>query len=178
MTTSVTLDQSPNQREYLRLRFGAFELNEADARLTRDGEPVPLPPKEFEVLCALARQPQMLMTKNALLDAVWGHQFVSESVLKTVIRRLRRALADDARHPRFIETASRRGYRFIAAVSSIPTVPSARANIPEIGLPHGRIFIGREDALSRLRHAWDLACTGMRRIVFNFSGAMRRGSEM
>lgn len=166
MTTPVTLDQSPNQREYLRLRFGAFELNEADARLTRDGEPIPLPPKAFEVLCALARQPQMLMTKNALLDAVWGHQFVSESVLKTVIRTLRRALADDARHPRFIETASRRGYRFIAAVSTIPTAPSARANIPEIGLPHGRIFIGREDALSRLRDAWDLACSGRRRIVW------------
>ena len=39
-------------------------------------------------------------------------------------------------------------------------------NIPESGLPHGRIFIGREDALSRLRNAWDLACTGRRRIVW------------
>ena len=87
MKTHVTLDQSPNQREYLRLRFDGFELNEADARLTRGGEPIPLAPKAFEVLCALARQPQMLMTKSALLDAVWGHQFVSESVLKTVIRR-------------------------------------------------------------------------------------------
>ena len=166
MTTRVTSDQFPNRRESLRLRFGGFELNEADARLTRDGQPIPLAPKAFDVLCALARQPQMLMTKSALLDAVWGHQFVSESVLKTVIRKLRAVLNDDVRHPRFIETASRRGYRFIAAVTPIPTATSLRASIPEIRLPHGRIFIGRKYALTRLRSAWDLACTGRRTIVW------------
>ena len=68
----------------------------------------------FAVLCALARQPGSLLTKNALLDEVWGHQFVSDSVLKTAISELRTALDDDARKPRFIETVSRRGYRFIA----------------------------------------------------------------
>ena len=52
----------------LRLRFDAFELDEADARLKRDGRPVPLAPKAFGVLCALARQPGVLVTKNALLD--------------------------------------------------------------------------------------------------------------
>src|SRR6185295_2904854 len=102
----------------LRLRFDAFELDEADARLTRDGQPVSLPPRAFGVLCALARTPGQLMTKNALLDAVWGHQHVSESVLKTTISELRAALADDAKHPRYIETASRFGYRFIGSVAA------------------------------------------------------------
>jgi DNA-binding winged helix-turn-helix (wHTH) protein len=57
----------------------------------------------------------MLVTKNALLDAVWGHRFVTESVLKSAISEVRTALADDPKQPRYIETVSRRGYRFIAA---------------------------------------------------------------
>ena len=74
-----------------------------------------LAPKPFAVLCALARAPGSLVTKNALLDHVWGHRFVTESVLKTAISEVRAALGDDPKQPRFIETVSRRGYRFIAA---------------------------------------------------------------
>lgn len=99
----------------LRIRFGSIELDEGDARLTVNGHPVPLPPKPFSVLCALARSPQKLLTTNALLDAVWGHQFVTDSVLRTAISELRMALDDDAKQPRYIETVPRRGYRFIAA---------------------------------------------------------------
>jgi hypothetical protein len=50
-----------------------------------------------------------------LLDAVWGHRFVAESVLKSAISELRAVLGDDPKQPRYIETVSRRGYRFIAA---------------------------------------------------------------
>ena len=96
------------------LRFDRFELDEADARLTCAGQPVALAPKPFAVLCALARSPRMLVTKNALLDAVWGHRFVTESVLKSAVSEVRAALGDDPKQPRFIETVSRRGYRFIA----------------------------------------------------------------
>ncbi len=98
-----------------RLRFDGFELDEADARLARAGQPVPLAPKPFAVLCTLARSPRALVTKNALLDAVWGHRFVTESVLKSAISEVRAALGDDPKQPRYIETVSRRGYRFIAA---------------------------------------------------------------
>jgi DNA-binding winged helix-turn-helix (wHTH) protein len=156
----------------LRLRFDAFELDEDDARLTRDGRPIALAPKAFAVLCTLARQPGQLVTKSALLDAVWGHQHVSESVLKTTVSGLRAALADDAKRPRYIETASRRGYRFIAtdlrrAVEA--TVPSAlpdqrvelltqRLQVPPI--------IGRQDALARLRAAWSHAVAGRRQIFW------------
>ena len=98
-----------------RLRFDHFELDEVEARLMCGGQPVALAPKPFAVLCALARTPQMLVTKNALLDAVWGHRFVTESVLKSAISEVRAALGDDPKRPRYIETVSRRGYRFIAA---------------------------------------------------------------
>src|SRR4029453_13765167 len=68
-----------------RLRLGRFALHEADARLTCAGEPVPLAPKPFAVLCTLARSAGRLVTKNALLDAGWGHQVGAESVPKWAI---------------------------------------------------------------------------------------------
>ena len=108
-----------------RLRFDHFELDEADARLVRAGEPVPLAPKPFAVLCALTRKPDKLVTKNELLDAVWGHRFVTESVLKSAISEVRAALGDDPKQPRYIETVSRRGYRFIAAPVTWPTQRAA-----------------------------------------------------
>jgi hypothetical protein len=58
--------------DLLHLQFDAFELDERDARLSQGGRPVSLPRRAFGVLCALARQPGQLVTKNALLDAVWG----------------------------------------------------------------------------------------------------------
>ncbi|MGZ8269509.1 MAG: winged helix-turn-helix domain-containing protein [Burkholderiales bacterium] len=119
----------------VRLRFGRFELDQADARLTCAGEPVALAPKPFDVLCALARTPGVLMTKNALLDAVWGHRFVSESVLKSAISELRAALDDDPRCPRYIETVSRRGYRFIAAPASAPSQAAAAVERNGAGHP-------------------------------------------
>jgi DNA-binding winged helix-turn-helix (wHTH) protein len=104
-----------------RLRFDRFELDEAEARLTCAGEPVALAPTPFAVLCALARTPCMLVTKNALLDGIWGHRFVTDSVLKTAISDVRAALGDDPREPRYIETVSRRGYRFIAVSLDAPS---------------------------------------------------------
>jgi DNA-binding response OmpR family regulator len=80
-----------------------------------------VPPKVFAVLCHLARNAQRLVTKDDLLDAVWGHRHVSESVLKTTVNLLRTLLGDDPRTPRYIETANRRGYRFVASVTSVHT---------------------------------------------------------
>ena len=118
-----------------RLRFDHFELDEAEARLTCAGEPVALAPKPFAVLCALARTPGRLVTKNALLDLVWGHHFVTESVLKSAISELRAALDDDPKQPRYIETVCRRGYRFIAAAVSSPTQSAAAVERKDAGGP-------------------------------------------
>jgi DNA-binding response OmpR family regulator len=101
------------------LAIGEFVLDESNARLTRDGTPLEIPPKAFAVLCHLARNSQRLVSKDELLDAVWGHRHVSESVLKTNINQLRTLIGDDPRTPRYIETANRRGYRFIAQVSPV-----------------------------------------------------------
>jgi hypothetical protein len=63
----------------------------------------------------------MLVTKDALLDSVWGHRFVTDSVLKTAVSEVRAALGDDPKEPRYVETVSRRGYRFIAMAAGVPS---------------------------------------------------------
>jgi DNA-binding response OmpR family regulator len=109
------------------LSIGECVLDESNARLTRDGAPLELPPKAFAVLCHLARNAQRLVTKDDLLDAVWGHRHVSESVLKTTINLLRTQLNDDPRAPRYIETANRRGYRFVASTAKMPEAEALRS---------------------------------------------------
>jgi DNA-binding winged helix-turn-helix (wHTH) protein len=123
--------QDPAALNPVRVRFDAFELDEPNALLLRNGKAVTLAPKPFAVLCALARTPGSLVTKNAMLDLVWGHRFVTESVLKTAISEVRAALGDDPKEPRYIETVSRRGYRFIAATigASALRAPAIERNV-------------------------------------------------
>jgi DNA-binding winged helix-turn-helix (wHTH) protein len=150
-------------KEPLRVSFDRFELDEANASLTCDGQAVPLAPRPFELLCALARTPRVLITKNELLDRVWGHRFVSEAVLRTAVSDLRSALGEDPRRARFIETVSRRGYRFIGTLANDRPPPAAH---PGAGPPALSSIVGRSDALDRLRTAWQHACTGSRQIVW------------
>jgi DNA-binding winged helix-turn-helix (wHTH) protein/tetratricopeptide (TPR) repeat protein len=157
------------------VRFGEFELDEANALLLRGGSAIPLAPTPFGLLCALVRQPGSLLTKHALLDQVWGHSYVSDSVLKTAISDLRTVLVDDPRHPRYIETVARRGYRFIAVTTALSAAAGqVRGNSPAaesapISEPHSAHFVGRLRELARLRHAWDSASRG-KRAVFWIAG--------
>ena len=158
----------------LHVRFGEFELDQGNARLSRAGSPIALAPTPFELLCALARQPGTMLTKHTLLDGVWGHRFVSDSVLKGAISDIRHALGDDPRHPRFIETIPRRGYRFVArpvsAQSAVPADfaiehrPMGAGPILDEAAPRG--FIGREAELARLQHAWERANAGRRTLAW------------
>src|SRR5262245_5411354 len=156
------------------LRFDEFELDEENALLTRGGRPVALPPKAFAVLCALAKQPGKLTKKEDLLDAVWGHRHVSESVLKTTISQVRTALSDPAAKPRYIETASRRGYRFIGVILGAPVPPrsppvlalqasaEAKPTVVEARPP----MIGRTAPLAKLHGAWRNVVDGKRSVFW------------
>jgi DNA-binding winged helix-turn-helix (wHTH) protein/tetratricopeptide (TPR) repeat protein len=160
------VQRPPSTSHPVRLRFDEFELDEANAWLLRGGKAVALAPTPFRLLCALAGQPGTLLTKDSLLDAVWGHQFVSESVLKTAISDLRTALGDSPREPRFIETVSRRGYRFIAVPAGAPPTTATHTTVPETPSQSSPSFIGRVDAVTRLQRAWDQACRGQRAVVW------------
>ncbi len=154
----------------LHVRFGEFELDEANALLLRGRSAIALSPTPFGLLCALARHPGALLTKHALLDEVWGHRFVSDSVLKTAISDLRSALADDARKPRYIETVARRGYRFITRPEALPAATLPGNGVDERDEPGTPSFVGRAAEISQLRSAWQRASRG-RRSVFWVAGA-------
>lgn len=99
------------------LRAGALSVDLQDQRAWLAGRPVDLGPKPLALLVALMRSPQRLMTKEDLIETVWEGRFVSEAVLTTAMRDLRRAIGDDARQPTYIATAHGRGYRFMLEVS-------------------------------------------------------------
>lgn len=103
-----------------RYRFGDVVVDAGAHTLTRAGLPVSVEPKAFAVLLALLRQPAALVSRDELLDAVWGHRHVTPGVLTRAIAQLRAALGDDAQQPRFIQTQHALGYRFIATLERDP----------------------------------------------------------
>lgn len=105
--------------------FGPFRFVPGDG-LWRDGRAVPLPPRALGVLNTLIATPGEVVTKQALMDAVWPDTFVTESSLLEAIGLLRDTLGDDRKHPTYIQTVHRRGYRFIGVVAEIPA-PSTQA---------------------------------------------------
>ena len=135
------------------LRFGAFVLDAAQARLTRDGQPLALRPKALELLAVLADRPGELVTKDELLDAVWGRRFITEGVVKSTVAELRVVLGDDPKAPQWIETVPRRGYRFAGHVEADAPLPAAappgapvRGNAPNAFAT----LVGREADLAAL----------------------------
>lgn len=97
--------------------FGPFKLDSATGQLRRGDTVVPLAPKAFTVLQHLVMRGGQLVTKDDLLDLAWADVHVGDGALKVCIREIRRALHDDPRTPTYIETAHRRGYRFVSPVT-------------------------------------------------------------
>lgn len=101
------------------VRIGDWTLHPQLHQLTGPLGDAHLEPKAVAVLLDLARHAGHVRSRDELLDAVWGDAFVGEAVLTHCIWELRRALGDQARNPRYIQTIPRRGYRLLAEVESI-----------------------------------------------------------
>ncbi len=99
--------------------FGPFRLDAGEHLLLRDGEAVPLTPKAFDLLLALVERHGHLLEKDELLKKVWPDTFVEEDNLASNISQLRKTLGDGENGHRYIETAPKRGYRFVASVREI-----------------------------------------------------------
>ena len=102
------------------VRFGQFELNLFEGRLFKRGFPVRLENQPLQILCALVDHPGEMVSREELCAILWpdGTYVDFDEGLNTAIKKLRYALCDSAESPVFIETVPRRGYRFIAPVSS------------------------------------------------------------
>src|SRR5262249_55275714 len=112
--------------------FDRFRLDSPRGPLYDESGPIALTPKALSLLEYLAARPGRLVKKAELLEAVWPGVFVADGALKVCIREIRRALGDDAQSPRFIETAHRRGYRFIADVGRAPATSLPAASPPPL----------------------------------------------
>ena len=157
-----------------RLVFDAFQMDVARHRLWREGREIPLRPKSWDVLRYLIGRPGLLVSKDALHREVWPDAAVSDDTLTKSIGELRRALGDDPRTPRFIETVHGRGFRFVADVQgmqdeargAVPAADSqartAASGSGVAGLP----FVGRQPELEQLRECLRLAGQGSRQLVF------------
>lgn len=99
--------------------FGPFRLDTVKQRLLRDGVPVPLKPKDFEMLLALVEQRGRVLEKEDLLRRVWPDQIVEEANLTVHMSALRKALGERANEHGYILTIPGRGYRFVAEVREI-----------------------------------------------------------
>jgi pimeloyl-ACP methyl ester carboxylesterase/DNA-binding winged helix-turn-helix (wHTH) protein len=124
-----------------RFSFGRFELDLSTGRVRGPSGPIPLTPKALAVLEHLAARPGRLVGKDELLEAVWPGVFLGDGALKACVSEIRRALGDDPRHPQIIETAHRRGYRFIAEIvgfSSPPGVAPATTERPPVAVRYAR----------------------------------------
>ena len=96
------------------LRFGELEIDSSRHLVHKDGELLPLTPKEYDLLEAMARNSGKLLTHQWLLQKVWGVGYATESTyLRVYMRQLRRKLGDDSGQPRWIKTETGLGYRWI-----------------------------------------------------------------
>lgn len=157
-----------------RIVFDPFCLDRTNECLWRGSQVIKLRPKAFAVLNQLVGRPGQLVTKEELLNTVWPDTFVGDAVLKVAIRQLRDALEDNSKAPEFIETAHRRGYRFIGQIAQSRPVtgtenvlsqgtvsaPSVLAPYPSAGV------VEREVALSRMQSCFEKVLGGERQIIF------------
>jgi DNA-binding winged helix-turn-helix (wHTH) protein len=114
----------------VRFSFDRFQLDLSTGRLSGQSGPIPLSPKALAVLEYLAARPGRLIGKDELLGAIWPGVFLGDGALKVCVSEIRHALGDDARNPRIIETAHRRGYWFIADVVGSSPAPAPVASLP------------------------------------------------
>jgi DNA-binding winged helix-turn-helix (wHTH) protein len=137
-------------------------LDLASECLWRGAQAIPLRPKTFAVLRYLLDHPGQLVTKTAILDIVWPDVTVGNSGLMVCMHELRRALEDDPKAPRFIETLPRRGYRLIGHIAVMHHPPS---RTPQSAAFSPVVPVGREVEMAYLHERLERALSGARQVV-------------
>ena len=131
------------------VRFGAFEADLRTGELRKDGVKLKFGGQPFQVLAILLERPGDVVTREELQKRLWPDTFVDvERNLNTAVNKIREVLGDSAESPRFIETLSRRGYRFIGELE-----PQVQAAVPvELESRLAPAYNMVEDRSRRSRH--------------------------
>src|SRR5436190_21692727 len=128
------------------LRFGVFEVDLATAELRKQGLRLRLQEQPFQVLAALLENPGEVVSREDLIHRLWADGTVVDfdRGLNAAVTRLRQVLSDSAETPRYVETVSRRGYRFVAQVETgsiaEPGAPAAPESA-DTDVPDGNRFL-------------------------------------
>ncbi len=153
------------------IRFAEFELDRGAYELRHNGRSVPLERIPFDLLLLLVERPGQLRTREEIHERVWGSGVFldSDAAINTAVRKLRRALNDDARNPHFIIKVQGMGYRFGGTVE-----PSERDGNSMLAWPNGpfgadpeaQLMVGREEQLARIHEMFAKASAGTRQVAF------------
>src|SRR5262249_48310713 len=158
--------------------FPPFSLDLANEQLWRGDTPIVLRRQTFAVLRYLIEHAGQVVTKQALLEALWPGIYVTDVAPMICINELRKVLGDSVKHPRFIETVHRRGYRFIAPLSTTSPAVGCQSAVrskqtpaapPQLASGHWPLptpLVGRETELAQLHRWLDKAAHGERQVVF------------
>jgi len=121
-----------------------------NAIVSPDNISAQLEPKVMEVLVYLADHGGEVVSKQTLLQALWGHTFVTENALTRCIAALRKVFQDDAAEPRIIQTITKKGYRLIAQVSKLKAPASRYEILRKLGQgAMGEVFLAKDTELHR-----------------------------
>lgn len=115
-------------------RFADISVDPAGHRILRDGEVRALEPKSFRLLCFLIEHRDRAVTKDEILENIWRDSFVTDNALTRAIAQIRKALDDDPKQPRYIETVPTVGYRFVGALEETPAAPARRRRWPVLAV--------------------------------------------
>jgi DNA-binding winged helix-turn-helix (wHTH) protein/tetratricopeptide (TPR) repeat protein len=136
----------PQETERRIVRFGSFEADLREARLSKGGIRIRLQEQPFQILVLLLERPGQVVTREEIRQKLWSNDtFVEfDDALNTAVRKLRAALSDSADNPRFLETVPRKGYRFLAPISlpelqgdqspaqsKVPATPAPPSEVPQ-----------------------------------------------
>jgi predicted ATPase/DNA-binding winged helix-turn-helix (wHTH) protein len=136
--------------------FGPFRLHAAQRRIEKDGNPVLLAARAFDILVALIERAGMVVSKNELITRVWPGVTVDESSLRVHVAALRRALGDGKAGARYLSTVSGQGYCFVGQLSSsddAQPVPITPALVQAHNLPARKLqMVGRNQTVDEISH--------------------------
>ena len=152
--------------EYVAKQIDTSELrlDFCNQRVERRGQVIELRPKSWQLLTYMAARPSQLLGKDELVKAVWGDTVVGDASLNQVVRELRKALGDDARSPRYIETVHRRGFRFLLDTESTENTENRRGNRADM-TPQPALF-DRSTELEHLRQLFEHSINGKTSFCF------------
>ena len=106
------------------VKVGKFVFDMASSTLVSKTEQVKLEPLSFAFLSYLVQKPGQIISREELLEGVWGNRIVSDDSIRKVVKKLREALGDDAKSPTYIKTIPMKGYCLIAPIDGYHNPPS------------------------------------------------------